>query len=462
MATITKRGKSYLISISCGYDDAGKQIRKTMTWKPESSMTVRQEKKAVKAAAVRFEDQVQSGQYIDPSITLSQFIDKWLTDYAEVSLRADTIAGYKANIPTIKAALGHLKLCKIQPQHIIEFYKNLSENGVRRDTKYQCTIDLQKILKENNILKKDAQAVFGISYATLFQAVKGRNISKASAESICRALKISMEKSFKPVGKDKLSGNTILHYHNLLKSIFSTAVHWQVIPSSPADRVAAPKREHIEQKCLDEEQTQEFILALQDAPINRRTAALLLLCSGMRRSELYGLTWDDINIEKCLVSIHRATVFVPHTGIIDKSTKTSGSTRVIKLPECCRDILLQYRAWLAEQQLQCGDLWQSSNRLFVTWNGHPESPNAFTNWFRKFARQHNMPEDIHVHSLRHTNATLQITAHQDVRTVSARLGHSQTSTTLNIYAHAIQSADATAAEVLNNILVPKKQTINNK
>ncbi|ARP49556.1 hypothetical protein B6259_00775 [Ruminococcaceae bacterium CPB6] len=105
MATITKRGKSYLISTSCGYDSAGKQIRKTMTWKPESSMTVRQEKKAVKAAAVRFEDRVQSGQYIDSTITLSQFIDQWLSDYAEVSLRADTIAGYKANIPTIKAAL---------------------------------------------------------------------------------------------------------------------------------------------------------------------------------------------------------------------------------------------------------------------------------------------------------------------------------------------------------------------
>jgi integrase len=454
MATITKRGKSYLISTSCGYDSAGKQIRK--------SMTVRQEKKAVKAAAVRFEDRVQSGQYIDPTITFKEFSEKWVKDYAEPQLEVDTVASYKVLLPRINAAIGHIKLSKLQPHHIIEFYNNLSEPGMRRDGSYTAKFDMTTLLREKGMLKKDLAKSAGISDTTLLQVSRGKSVAYKTAKALCKVLDLQLDKGFTETGKSKLSGNTILHYHNLIKSILSTAVKWQVIPSSPADRVAAPKREHIEQKCLDEEQTQEFILALQDAPINRRTAALLLLCSGMRRSELYGLTWDDINIEKCLVSIHRATVFVPHTGIIDKSTKTSGSTRVIKLPECCRDILLQYRAWLAEQQLQCGDLWQSSNRLFVTWNGHPESPNAFTNWFRKFARQHNMPEDIHVHSLRHTNATLQITAHQDVRTVSARLGHSQTSTTLNIYAHAIQSADATAAEVLNNILVPKKQTINNK
>lgn len=68
-----------------------------------------------------------------------------------------------------------------------------------------------------------------------------------------------------------------------------------------------------------------------------------------------------------------------------------------------------------------------------------------------------MSEGLHPHSLRHTNATLQIGAHQDIKTVSSRLGHSQTSTTLNVYAHAIQEADATAAEVLNDLLIPSKK-----
>ncbi|WOC31661.1 hypothetical protein [Caproicibacterium argilliputei] len=76
MANIQKRGKSYLITASCGYDSAGKQIRKTTTWKPEHGMTARQEKKAVEAAAVRFEDQVQSGQYVDPTITFKDFTEK--------------------------------------------------------------------------------------------------------------------------------------------------------------------------------------------------------------------------------------------------------------------------------------------------------------------------------------------------------------------------------------------------
>lgn len=462
MATIQKRGKSYLISASCGYDGTGKQIRKTTTWKPDSGMTARQEKKAVEAAAVRFEDQVQSGQYIDPTITFEEFSEKWLQDYAEPQLEIDTVMGYKMMLPQIFSAIGHIKLAKLQPHHLIEFYNNLSESGIRRDGSYTPKFNLTTALVEHGITKTAFAKKIGVSSTTLLQVSHGKSVSQKTALSICNALHYNVNEKFSIKVKDKLSGNTVLHYHNLIKSILSTAVKWQVIPSSPADRVAAPKKERTEQSCLDEEQTQSFILALQDAPMNRRAAALLLLCSGMRRSELYGLTWNDINIEKCLVSIHRATVFVPHTGIIDKGTKTSGSTRVIKLPECCRDILLEYRAWMTEQQLQCGDQWQGDNRLFVTWDGRPESPNAFTGWFRKFARQHNISESIHAHSLRHTNATLQISTHQDIRTVSARLGHSQTSTTLNIYAHAIQSADATAAEALNNILAPKKQATNNK
>lgn len=457
MATIQKRGNSYLISTSCGYDGAGKQIRKTTTWKPDSGMTARQEKKAVEAAAVRFEDQVQSGQYIDPTITLSQFIDKWLTDYAEINLRADTVAGYRANIPTIKAALGHLRLCKIQPQHIIEFYKNLSEDGMRKDTKYQCVTDLQKILKEKNILKKDAQTVFGISYVTLFQAVKGRNISKASAQSICKVLKLSMEKSFMPVGKKQLSGNTILHYHNLLKSIFSTAIHWQILVSSPVDRVNAPKKEYIEQECLSAKEAQKLVGLLDGEPENRKVATLIALCSGMRRSELYALKWDNIDIDACMVSINKTAVYVAKQGIVEGDTKNRKSTRVIKLPSCCKPVLLEYRAWYNGQRIACGDQWQNSNRLFVTWNGKPESPENFTTWFRKFRRKNNLSEGLHPHSLRHTNATLQIGAHQDIKTVSARLGHSQTSTTLNVYAHAIQEADATAADVLNDLLTPSKK-----
>lgn len=461
MATIQKRGNSYLISSSCGYDGTGKQIRKTMTWKPDSGMTSRQEKKAVEAAAVRFEDQVQSGQYIDPTITFKEFTEKWLSDYAEPNLRADTVAGYKVWIPVLYQAIGHIKLSKLQPHHLAELYKSLSEEGTRRDMSYTPKFDLTPILQEKHMLKCNFAKQIGVSKTTLLQIIRRKSVSYKTAAVVCKALGLSLDRDFSVSGKQKLSGNTVLHYHNLIKSILSTAVKWQVIPSSPADRVAAPKKEHIEQECFDEQQTRDFIVALQDAPINRRTAAILLLSSGMRRSELYGLSWNDIDFDRQTISIHTTSVYVAHKGMLEGDTKNSSSCRVIKLPSICMPVLVEYRAWYNEQRLACGDQWQNSGRLFVTWCGSPEGSNEFTSWFRSFARSHGISEGIHPHSLRHTNATLQIMSHQDIRTVSARLGHSQTSTTLNVYAHAIQSADATAADALNDIFSGKQQ-INNK
>lgn len=314
MATIQKRGKSYLISTSCGYDNAGKQLRKTMTWKPEPNMTARQEKKAVNAAAVRFEDQVQSGQYIDPSITLSQFIEKWIVDYAEQQLQPDTVESYLEMLPVITSALGHIRLCKLQPHHLIDFYKNLSEAGMRRDTKYKPLFDFTKILKTRGILKKDASQALKISDATLRQICHKQNVSKKTAEAVCNIFELNFKKDFKPVGKEKLSGTTLLRYHNLLKSILTTAVHWQVIPSSPADRIEAPRAEHIEQECLSAAQAQQLVLMLNGEPENRKAATLIALCSGMRRSELYALTWDDIDINCCFGIFARSATtpyFIP-------------------------------------------------------------------------------------------------------------------------------------------------------
>ena len=86
-------------------------------------------------------------------------------------------------------------------------------------------------------------------------------------------------------------------------------------------------------------------------------------------------------------------------------------------------------------------------------SGNPIHPDTVSGWFAKFIKKTDLPP-VTLHSLRHTNATLLIANKADIRTVSQRLGHAQTSTTVNIYAHAIQSADAATAEVLDDILNP--------
>lgn len=81
-------------------------------------------------------------------------------------------------------------------------------------------------------------------------------------------------------------------------------------------------------------------------------------------------------------------------------------------------------------------------------------PDVLSGWFEDFVKRTDLTKGLHLHSLRHTNATLMIAGGEDVLTVSRRLGHAQASTTTNIYGHAIQAANAKAAETLQNILKP--------
>lgn len=100
-----------------------------------------------------------------------------------------------------------------------------------------------------------------------------------------------------------------------------------------------------------------------------------------------------------------------------------------------------------------GDNWIESNRLFIKANGKAISPSTIAKWLDKFIKQHELRK-VTPHSLRHTFCTLLIMNGVDIRTVSAKAGHSRTSTTLDIYTHALQAADENASQVLENILTP--------
>ena len=200
-----------------------------------------------------------------------------------------------------------------------------------------------------------------------------------------------------------------------------------------------------------------LIELLEYEPIQYRTAVILLIYSGMRRGELLGLEWNDFDFKKYIVSIARASQYLPKKGVFTTRTKTSSSARVIKLPVAAFNLLMELRVKQAEERIRLGDQWQETDRLFTMWNGTPMHPDTISSWFRDFIKRHPELPQIHLHSLRHTNATLLIAAGTNVRTVSRRLGHSQTSTTMDIYSHAIQSADAAAAEVLGDLLDPMKK-----
>lgn len=457
MASITKRGSTYTIRVSLGRDINGKKEVRNMTWKPSPGMTPKQIEKEVARQAVIFEENIKNGLQISKSTRFVDFAERWLNDYARKQLRAKTVAQYEALLPRINAAMGHKKLEDIQPHHLLSFYNNLAESGVRLDTKYICTADLHSIAKSVKLSYKAIAEKAGISEQSVSAAANGKHVAAKTAQAISSALQTELKKLFAPVDGDKtLSGKTLQHYHRLISSIMSTAVQWQVISSNPCERVKPPKAERKEANYLDEMQAAELLQHLEGEPFLYKALFTLILYSGMRRGEACGLEWSDIDLDNGIVDINKSSLYLPKKGIYDDDTKNATSHRVIRISADAVSVLKELKANQAQERLKLGDLWEDSGKVFTAWNGKPIHPDTVSKWFSKFIKRHNLPE-ITVHSLRHTNASLLIFNGTDIKTVSKRLGHADVTTTGNIYTHAIKTADERAAETLANIFAPRAQ-----
>lgn len=151
MAQVTKKTKkdgttSYLIRAYSGRTQAGKVITKCRTVTPPAGLTVRKTERWVQEQADQFEKEVRNGLVLDSEMLLDDLIDRWFTEYAEKQLKAKTLYDYKKMRTRITAGLGHLKVCDIKPAHLMAFYNNLEEQGVRQDSTFTATPALLKLL----------------------------------------------------------------------------------------------------------------------------------------------------------------------------------------------------------------------------------------------------------------------------------------------------------------------------
>ena len=417
-------------------------------------MSQKQIDKELQRQAVLFDEQCSNSVCVEKNITLSEFLDKWFADYAEANLSEKTVTGYRYIIRRVYAALGHKKLTKIKPTHIMEFYKNLRETGMRADMKYMARPFLEEYIKANKIKKAVLAQTAGISERTMSSVCHGNSVQPATADKLAGALDVPVNRIFRVVGADNpLSDKTIMEYHRLLHVIFKTAMRWQYMTYNPCDMVTPPKLKRKEAVYLDETQAAAVFPCLENEPIKPATMIKLFILTGLRRGELCGLQWKDIDFERKLLTVSRSAQYLPGRGIYDKDTKTEASKRTIKIPDAAIDILLTYREWQDEQRVLTGDQWKNTGRIFCDDFGGMIHPQFIIKWFSKFVKRHNLPP-VHIHSLRHTNATLLIAGGVPLRTVSSRLGHTMLSTTGDIYAHAIQAADELAANTLQDIFHP--------
>ncbi|MDD3199350.1 MAG: site-specific integrase [Eubacteriales bacterium] len=459
MANIRIRGNSATIQVSNGFDSAGERIRPNMTIEREPGMTDKQWERHIQKTAIEFEERVKKGVYLDGNkITLAEFVDLWRTKYAQKELQPKTLFEYERHIARITKAMGHLKIGKIQPLHILEFYNNLAEQGVREDNLYRANKKFTQYLKDNNINGTMLAELTATNVKTSRKLINGENTNKEKASQVCERLDISLKDYFEVVKQagGVLSERTIQHHHRTLSAILQKAVEWQVIYENPARRVTAPKVTEKDMRYFEEDEILRLFEILQQEHIKHQAWIYIAAYIGCRLGELGGLRWEDVNFNENLISIHQASQTLPGKGIFIKDPKNESSKRTVSASPAAMRILKEYQIWQKEQRLAMGELWVDSGFIFTKVNGEIMNPNTPTQWFLSFRRRNNLP-DVNFHGLRHTNAAILIGEGVDIQTVGGRLGHAKPTTTGKVYSHFLKKPDEKASQKLEEKFNGKKE-----
>ena len=439
---------SYLVRVYNGRTQDDKIITRCKTVTPPAGMGKKKAEKWVQEQAVLFEQQVTNGLVLDSDMLLDDLIDRWFEEYANKQLKAKTLYDYRRMRGRISAGLGHLKVSKIKPAHVMALYDNLEERGVRRDSTYTATKALLKLLPRGTRGELAKQA--GIGQDTMRMVYAGKNVSRKMAEKVSAAVGLAFSKAFvEHTKKDrKLNNNSVIRYQAMLSSIFKKGVQWGLINENPCSRAEHPKVEEIDIRVLTEEEIPTLLDVLSDAPPQYSVITQLALLLGARRGEICALRWSDIDFEKGTLSIKRTVQSIPGIGLVFNTPKTRRGKRCLRIGADCVELLQEYRRYQKAERFRIGSAWVrkvtlengkvvDNDMLFTKWNDEPMDPDIISSWFPKFLETHDLPS-IHFHSLRHSNVSILIAAHVPITTVSGRLGHAQTSTTLNYYASALQ------------------------
>ncbi len=137
-----------------------------------------------------------------------------------------------------------------------------------------------------------------------------------------------------------------------------------------------PRSSAGEAKYLDEDQTATLLHLLDSEPYQNQVMIRLFLLSGLRRGELCGLEWKDIDFKNNMITVCRVSQYLPEKGVFTKGTKTDSSVRSIKLPEQAFELLKEHRKWQRKKRIAMGDRWVDSDRIFAQDDGTPGHPEA--------------------------------------------------------------------------------------
>jgi integrase len=248
-----------------------------------------------------------------------------------------------------------------------------------------------------------------------------------------------------------LSSSTVNHLHGTLHKAFSDAERLGLVTRNVCKLLNVPRLAETDIHPL----TREEVSTLLDIVSGVRLEALYLvaLATGMRQSELLGLRWSDIDLDAEPVGLIRVRNQLKRLNgnWVLKEPKTRSSRRQIALPHSVVEALRRHRVRQVEERLRLGPSWQDWDLVFCNQMGGPLFARNLYRSFKELLKRGDLP-DIRFHDLRHTTATLLLSARVNPKVVSEMLGHSTVAITLDIYAHVIPDMQQDAASAMGNLL----------
>ena len=309
--------------------------------------------------------------------TTGQWLEVWFNDYAMLKVRPSSHQTYRGYLDHhIKPYIGNIPLTKLSSLDLQRLYKKLLSDG--------------------------------------------------------RVDRIESKKQ--PKG---LSAKTVRNIHQIISSALKLAVEQKLIARNPAEGCALPKAERKEMQTLPVEQLTSFLREAKDSGVF--ALYYIDLTTGLRRGELLGLKWSDIDLEKGDLRVQRQIGRIDGK-IIEMPLKTKNAYRTLPLSADAINVLKM-------QKCKVGN----SEWVFPSPSGGPMSPDSVLHMLHRVLKRAGLPS-IRFHDLRHTFATLALQNGVDVKTVSGMLGHFSAGFTLDTYAHVTTSAKREAAKTMGNIL----------
>jgi integrase len=286
-----------------------------------------------------------------------------------------------------------------------------------------------------------------IQYSNFVKMYVGKHLGLIR---LCDLQAFQVQKCYSDMQKQGLSARTVRYAHNILSSALKQAIKWKMINQNPCELCELPRMIKTEMMYFTPIETAKFLNTAKES----RWFALFLLAieSGMRPEEYLALQWKDIDFENKALSVRRAVNKTKGGGFIFVEPKTTRSRRSIPISNSCISALKDHRRKQLEERMKLGAAYENLDLVFASEIGSVyDIKNLRNRHFKPIRDKADLPK-IRLYDLRHTTATLLLSAGENPKVVSERLGHASIVLTLDTYSHVLPTMQAEATNKLEKLM----------